>query len=194
MRQPLEDGVVTISRATVSLSYPARFMLIAAMNPCPCGYATDPNNECTCNPPMIQRYMSRISGPLLDRIDIHVEVPAVPFTELADKEVGEKSERIRSRCQDAREIQLERFSKTSGMFTNAQMESNELREFCGLDKQSSILLKTAMEKLGLSARAYDRILKVSRTIADLAGEKEIKSEHLAEAIQYRSLDRQLWLG
>ena len=194
MRQPLEDGVVTISRATVSLSYPARFMLIAAMNPCPCGYATDPNNECTCNPPMIQRYMSRISGPLLDRIDIHVEVPAVPFTELADKEAGEKSDRIRSRCQDAREIQLERFNKTSGMFTNAQMESNELRKFCGLDKQSSLLLKTAMEKLGLSARAYDRILKVSRTIADLVGEKEIKSEHLSEAIQYRSLDRQLWLG
>ncbi len=119
MRQPLEDGVVTISRATVSLSYPARFMLIAAMNPCPCGYATDPNNECTCNPPMIQRYMSRISGPLLDRIDIHVEVPAVPFTELADKDAGEKSDKICSRCQDAREIQLERFNKISGMFTNA---------------------------------------------------------------------------
>jgi len=194
MRQPLEDGVVTISRATVSLSYPARFMLIAAMNPCPCGYATDPNNECTCNPQMIQRYMSRISGPLLDRIDIHIEVPAVPFTELSEKVSGEKSDKIRMRCQDAREIQLERFDKTTGMFTNAQMESNELRDFCRLDEQSSILLKTAMEKLGLSARAYDRILKVSRTIADLAGEKEIKSEHLSEAIQYRSLDRQLWLG
>ena len=194
MRQPLEDGVVTISRATVSLSYPARFMLIAAMNPCPCGYATDPNNECTCNPQMIQRYMSRISGPLLDRIDIHIEVPAVPFTELAEKVSGEKSDKIRSRCQNAREIQLKRFIKTAGMFTNAQMESNELREFCRLDKQSSLLLKTAMEKLGLSARAYDRILKVSRTIADLGEEKEIKSEHLSEAIQYRSLDRQLWLG
>jgi len=193
MRQPLEDGVVTISRATVSLSYPARFMLIAAMNPCPCGYATDPQNECTCNPPMIQRYMSRISGPLLDRIDIHVEVPAVPFVELTDKAPGEKSEKIRNRTQLARQNQLDRFKKISGMFTNAQMESDELREFCQLDQQSSTLLKTAMEKLGLSARAYDRILKVSRTIADLAGQKEINSEYIAEAIQYRSLDRQLWL-
>jgi magnesium chelatase family protein len=137
---------------------------------------------------------SRVLSSSILGIDAYiVEVPAVPFTELADKEAGEKSDRIRLRCQNAREIQLERFSKISGMFTNAQMESNELRKFCGFDKQSSMLLKTAMEKLGLSARAYDRILKVSRTIADLAGEKAIKSEHLSEAIQYRSLDRQLWL-
>ena len=194
MRQPLEDGVVTISRATVSLSYPARFMLIAAMNPCPCGYATDPNNECTCNPPMIQRYMSRISGPLLDRIDIHIEVPAVPFSELSDKQPGEQSSLIRTRCQNARSIQINRFNNMSGVYTNAQMETNELQRFCKLNKSSSELLKTAMDKLGLSARAYDRILKVSRTIADLAGENEIKSEHISEAIQYRSLDRQLWLG
>ena len=194
MRQPLEDGVVTISRATVSLSYPARFMLIAAMNPCPCGYATDPNNECTCNPQMIQRYMSRISGPLMDRIDIHIEVPAVSFSELSQKDAGEISERIRSRCQKARSVQINRFKSISGIFTNAQMESNDLQEFCKLNQNSSELLKTAMDKLGLSARAYDRILKVSRTIADLQGEKDISSEHVSEAIQYRSLDRQLWLG
>lgn len=194
MRQPLEDSVVTISRASVSLSYPARFMLIAAMNPCPCGYATDPSNECTCNSAMIQRYMSRISGPLLDRIDIHIEVPAVPFSELAEKEAGEKSERVRSRCQKARKVQIYRFRDQKGLYTNSQMESNELRDYCKLDNSSTKLLKTAMDKLGLSARAYDRILKVSRTIADLAGEQNIKSEHISEAIQYRSLDRQLWLG
>ena len=193
MRQPLENGEVTIARAAVSLSYPSRFMLVAAMNPCPCGYATDPQNECTCNPQMIQKYMSRISGPLMDRIDIHIEVPAVPFEQLAGKEDGEVSEKIRGRVQSTRKVQLHRFSKTPGMFSNAQMETGDLNTYCKLDKEAGGLLKQAMEKLGLSARAYDRILKVSRTIADLEGEKNIQSQHVSEAIQYRSLDRQLWL-
>ncbi|NOZ04485.1 MAG: YifB family Mg chelatase-like AAA ATPase [FCB group bacterium] len=194
MRQPLEDGVVTISRATVSLTYPSRFMLITAMNPCPCGYRTDPNNECTCNPQMIQRYMARISGPLMDRIDIHIEVPAVQFSELAEKKPGEKSETIKSRIQAARQIQLQRFENSPGMFANAQMQPNELKTYCRLNAPATELLKTAMDKLGLSARAYDRVLKVSRTIADLDGATDIQSHHVSEAIQYRSLDRQLWLG
>lgn len=193
MRQPLEDCMVTISRAAISLSYPARFMLIAAMNPCPCGYATDPNNECTCTPQMIQKYMGRISGPLMDRIDIQIEVPAVLFTELADKEKGEVSEIVRQRVQFARKIQLDRYNLKDGIFANSQMESNDLRKYCKLESKSANLLKTAMEKLGLSARAYDRILKVSRTIADLDEQKQIQSNHISEAIQYRSLDRKLWL-
>jgi magnesium chelatase family protein len=194
MRQPLEDGKVTISRATVSLTYPSRFMLVAAMNPCPCGYATDPRNDCTCTAPMIQKYMSRISGPLLDRIDIHIEVPAVPFTLLAEKAPGEPSHVIRERVQRTRDRQLMRFKDEAGLFANSQMESNHLRKYCTLDTTAADLLKKAMERLGLSARAYDRILKVSRTIADLEDASEITSEHIAEAIQYRSLDRQLWLG
>ncbi|MFH1852801.1 MAG: YifB family Mg chelatase-like AAA ATPase [Candidatus Neomarinimicrobiota bacterium] len=194
LRQPLESGEVTIARATMSLSYPARFMLVAAMNPCPCGYATDANNECTCTPQLIQRYMSRISGPLLDRIDIHIEVPAVPFSELAEQEPGESSSRIKQRVQQARQRQLQRFSVTTGRFANAQMETKDLQEYCQIDSQGHNLLKSAMDKLGLSARAYDRILKVSRTIADLEGVERIQPQHLSEAIQYRSLDRQLWLG
>jgi magnesium chelatase family protein len=194
MRQPLEDSVVTIARAALTLTYPAQFMLVAAMNPCPCGYATDPTNECTCSAQMIQRYMSRISGPLLDRIDIHIEVPAVSFQELADKEEGEPSIDIQGRVQKAREVQLSRFKKSGNLFANAQMESQDLKTHCGLDSESSELLRTAMDKLGLSARAYDRILKVSRTIADLDRKIKIDSGHISEAIQYRSLDRQLWLG
>lgn len=193
MRQPLENGEVTIARATISLSYPSRFMLIAAMNPCPCGYSTDPQNECTCSPQIIQKYMSRISGPLMDRIDIHIEVPAVPFTHLAAKEDGEKSELIRKRVQKTRQVQLDRFASSPGIYSNAQMETSDLNQYCKLDQEASSLLKQAMEKLGLSARAYDRILKVSRTIADLESAKHILPEHLSEAIQYRSLDRQLWL-
>ncbi len=193
MRQPLEDGVVTIARAAVSLSYPSRFMLVAAMNPCPCGYATDSHNECSCTSQMIQKYMSRISGPLLDRIDIHVEVPAVPFTELAEREPGEPSAAVKKRVQGAREVQLNRYEE-SHIFANAQMESNDLKQFCKLSKEGAALLKTAMDKLGLSARAYDRILKVSRTIADLQASSDIEIDHISEAIQYRSLDRQLWLG
>ncbi|MBL7013427.1 MAG: YifB family Mg chelatase-like AAA ATPase [Candidatus Marinimicrobia bacterium] len=194
LRQPLESGDVTIARAAMSLNYPARFMLVASMNPCPCGFATDPNNDCTCNAQMIQKYMSRISGPLMDRIDIHIDVPAVHFSELSKKEDGEPSVDIRARVQDAREIQLERFNNLNDLFANAQMETKQLKDYCQLDKESSTLLKTAMEKLGLSARAYDRILKVSRTIADLSEEESITATHISEAIQYRSLDRQLWLG
>ena len=194
LRQPLESGEVTIARASMSLCYPARFMLMAAMNPCPCGYNTDPNNECSCTSQMIQRYMSRISGPLLDRIDIHIEVPAVPFTDLAEKEPGEPSEAIKHRVQAARVVQLRRFSQQEQMFANSQMETQDLHKYCQLDRTSTELLKSAMEKLGLSARAYDRILKVSRTIADLENAAKIEPQHLSEAIQYRSLDRQMWLG
>jgi magnesium chelatase family protein len=194
MRQPLEDGVVTIARAALSLTYPAQFMLVAAMNPCPCGYATDSNNDCACSSQMIQKYMSRISGPLMDRIDIHIEVPAVPFHQLSEKADGESSESIQLRVQEAREVQLSRFKKSDNLFANAQMESRDLKIHCGLDRESGELLKTAMDKLGLSARAYDRILKVSRTIADLDKKEKIDSGHISEAIQYRSLDRQLWLG
>ncbi|MBT4684633.1 MAG: YifB family Mg chelatase-like AAA ATPase [Candidatus Marinimicrobia bacterium] len=194
LRQPLESGDVTIARAAMSLNYPARFMLVASMNPCPCGFATDPNNDCTCNSQMIQKYMSRISGPLMDRIDIHIDVPAVQFSELSEKEPGESSDNIRGRVQEAREIQIERFKDVNDLYANAQMETKQLKDYCQLDKKSNILLKTAMEKLGLSARAYDRILKVSRTIADMSGEKSITSIQISEAIQYRSLDRQLWLG
>jgi magnesium chelatase family protein len=193
MRQPLENGEVTISRAAVSVTYPSNFQLMAATNPCPCGYATDPNNECTCTPQMIQKYMSRISGPLLDRIDLHVEVPAVPYTDLTEKPKGERSDKIRKRVEKTRDVQLERFSSIPEKYCNAHMGTSDIQKYCRIDKSGSKLLKTAMEKLGLSARAYDRILKVSRTIADLEGEENILPQHLSEAIQYRSLDRQLWL-
>jgi len=193
MRQPLEDGEVTISRAKSTLSYPAIFMLIAAMNPCPCGYATDPNNHCSCTPSQIQRYISKISGPLLDRIDIHIEVPAVDFKELSSKKPGEKSKYIRARVEKARQIQQKRFKNEKGLYANAHMDNRLIKKYCKIDDSGSKLLNTALEKLGLSARAYNKILKVSRTIADLAGETKIKNEHLSEAIQYRSLDRQLWI-
>ncbi|MFQ6607918.1 MAG: YifB family Mg chelatase-like AAA ATPase [Fidelibacterota bacterium] len=193
MRQPLENGEVTISRAAVSVTYPANFQLLAATNPCPCGYSTDPNNECSCTPPMIQKYMSRISGPLLDRIDLHVEVPAVPYTDLADKPKGEPSDDVRKRVERAREVQLRRFKSHSNKYCNAHMGTRDIRKYCRIDENGRKLLKTAMEKLGLSARAYDRILKVSQTIADIEGVDGILPQHLSEAIQYRSLDRQLWL-
>ncbi len=189
MRQPLEDGKVTISRAALSLTYPAQFMLAAAMNPCPCGYATDPNHECSCTPQQIQKYLSRISGPLLDRIDIHIEVPTVNYSELSSNATGEASETIRQRVESARAIQLKRFAGKKNIFCNARMESKDIRQFCKIDESGEALLKTAITKLGLSARAYDRILKVSRTIADLENSSEIKPQYISEAIQYRSLDR-----
>ncbi|UCH11673.1 MAG: YifB family Mg chelatase-like AAA ATPase [Fidelibacterota bacterium] len=194
LRQPIEAGYVTISRAKVSVTYPASIMLVAAMNPCPCGFATDPRHECSCTPPAIQRYMSRISGPLMDRIDIHVEVPAVKVEELARKQDGERSEAIRERVEAARERQRRRFEGNPEIFANAHMGSKALRHYCPLPAEGEDLLTTAINRLGLSARAYDRIIKVARTIADIAGSDGIQTPHLAEAIQYRSLDRQLWLG
>ncbi|RMF69555.1 MAG: ATP-binding protein [Calditrichaeota bacterium] len=190
LRQPLEDGKVTISRAMLSLTYPAEFMLVAAMNPCPCGFSTDPNNECSCTPPQIQRYLARISGPLLDRIDIHVEVPAVRYKEISSDKTGEPSAAIRERVMAARAIQHERFRNHKHLFCNARMESKEIRTYCRIDEQGHELLRMAITRLGLSARAYDRILKVSRTIADLEQAEQIRPEFVSEAIQYRSLDRQ----
>ncbi|HQI50426.1 MAG TPA: YifB family Mg chelatase-like AAA ATPase, partial [bacterium] len=189
MRQPLEDGKVSISRALVSLSYPAEFMLAAAMNPCPCGFYSDPNHVCGCSGQQIKNYLGRISGPLLDRIDIHIEVPAVKYRELTGSNTGERSLEIRKRVERAREIQIRRFRQHPRLFCNARMDSRELHQFCPIDAAGENLLKTAIHKLGLSARAYDRILKVSRTIADLAASETIRPEHLSEAIQYRSLDR-----
>jgi len=194
MRQPMEERKVTISRAKVALDFPASFMLIASMNPCPCGYFNHPERECTCGPGVVQKYLSRISGPLLDRIDLHVEVTPVAFSELSSTQQYEKSEHIRERVIKAREIQAERYKSQEGIYANAQMSSKTLKEICVISTAGSNLLKVAMEKLNLSARAYDRILKVSRTIADLAGSEDIKPEFLAEAIQYRSLDREGWGG
>jgi len=188
MRQPMEDGKVSISRAALSLTYPANFMLVAAMNPCPCGYFSDPVHECTCTVPMIQRYRAKISGPLLDRIDIHVEVPAVKYDELSDRRDGESSQSIRERVVRARKIQLERYKGTS-IFCNADMTEKHLKKFCAIEGSSNELMKRAIEKLGLSARAYSRVLKVARTIADLEQSDVIEAQHISEAIQYRSLDR-----
>lgn len=192
LRQPLEDSRVTVSRSKLSLEFPANFMLAAAMNPCPCGYFTDPNKECTCTPPSIQKYMAKISGPLLDRIDIHIEVPAVKYKELSTESSAEKSDTIRERVIKAREIQINRFKDVKHIFNNADMGSKEVRKYCKLDSSGEELLKMAMTKLGLSARAYDRILKVSRTIADIDNSENILPQHISEAIQYRSLDRELW--
>jgi magnesium chelatase family protein len=192
MRQPMEERKVTISRAKAALDFPASFMLIASMNPCPCGFFNHPEKECTCGPGIVQRYLSRISGPLLDRIDLHVEVTPVAFSELSSTQQYEKSKSIRERVIKARDIQGERYKNNEGVYANAQMSSKQLKEICIISTAGQNLLKVAMEKLNLSARAYDRILKVSRTIADLAASEDIKPEHLAEAIQYRSLDREGW--
>jgi magnesium chelatase family protein len=189
MRQPLEDGKVTISRSMLSLTYPAVVMLAAAMNPCPCGFHGDPNHDCSCSPQITQRYLARVSGPLMDRIDIHVEVPAVKFKDLTSERVSECSDNIRARVVRARAIQLERFAGNKQLFCNARMESRDIRDYCRIDAQSRELLKMAITRLGLSARAYDRILKVSRTIADIEGSENIKAEFVSEAIQHRSLDR-----
>ena len=194
MRQPLEERRVTISRARLTVEYPSSFMLIASMNPCPCGYYNHPEKDCVCPPGVVQKYLSKISGPLLDRIDLHVEVTPVNFTELSSDRLAEKSELIRERVIRARDIQEARFSTESGLHSNAQMSTKMVRDLCKISTAGQTLLKKAMEKLGLSARAYDRILKVSRTIADLAGSEDIQLEHLAEAIHYRSLDRENWAG
>jgi magnesium chelatase family protein len=194
MRQPMEERKVTISRARIALDFPASFMLIASMNPCPCGYFNHPEKECSCPPGMVQKYLNKVSGPLLDRIDLHVEVTPVAFDELSMVHAAEKSESIRSRVIKAREIQAERFSIRGAVYANAQMSSKMLKEICFIDENSKKMLKSAMEKLNLSARAYDRIIKVSRTIADLDNSNNIKTEHLAEAIHYRSLDREHWGG
>jgi magnesium chelatase family protein len=192
MRQPLEDSKVTISRSKMSVDYPANFMLVCAMNPCPCGNYGSSTQECTCTPIQIQKYVGKISGPLLDRIDIHVEVPTVKYTELSSKRIGESSGIIRQRVVNASAVQAQRFTGQKGLFCNADMESKEIKEYCQIDQTGAELLKTAMNRLGLSARAYDRILKVSRTIADLSGCSDIRTEHLSEAIQYRSLDRSFY--
>jgi magnesium chelatase family protein len=192
LRQPIEDRTVTISRARFSVEYPASFMLVAAMNPCPCGYYNHPDQDCVCGPGIVQKYLNKISGPLLDRIDIHVEVVPVPFRELVDAKPSEMSKEVRKRVVKARDIQEERYKENKGVHCNAQMSSKLLRQICKIDEAGHTLLKNAMEKLSLSARAYDRILKVSRTIADLDGSTEINNEHLAEAIHYRSLDRENW--
>jgi len=194
MRQPLEERKVTISRAKSTVNYPASFMLVASMNPCPCGFYNHPEKECICAPGVVQKYLSKISGPLLDRIDLHVEVTPVNFNELSSERLSEKSQVIRERVTRAREIQIQRFEEKAEVFCNAQMSPNMVRNICQINEAGQILLKQAMEKLGLSARAYDRILKVSRTIADLAQSDEIQLEHLAEAIHYRSLDREGWAG
>jgi magnesium chelatase family protein len=192
MRQPLEERRITISRSRMSVDYPSSFMLIASMNPCPCGYYNHPEKECVCPAGMVQKYLSKVSGPLLDRIDLHVEVTPVNFNELISAQDSEKSEQVRERVIKARELQTTRFKEHNSIHSNAHMGSKAVREICQIDSAGETLLKTAMDRLGLSARAYDRILKVSRTIADLEGSTEITIEHLAEAIHYRSLDRENW--
>ena len=192
MRQPLEDRVVTISRAKFTVDYPASFMLVTSMNPCPCGYYNHPEKNCVCSPGVVQKYLNKISGPLLDRIDIHLEIVPVPFEKLTEIEESEKSATIRERVIQARDIQTERFKDNPNIHSNAQMGSKQIRTYCQIDAAGQELLKTAMNKLGLSARAYDRILKVSRTIADLDKKENIEATHLGEAINFRSLDRDGW--
>ena len=189
LRQPLEDGIVTLSRAATSLTYPARLMLAAAMNPCPCGYSGDPTHNCRCDPIAVERYLGRVSGPLLDRIDIHLAVPAVPCAELAGEPSEEPSAAVRARVEEARQRQQARFREQPGLFANAHMASRDIRRYCRLSEPVESLLRTAITRLGLSARAYHRVLKLARTIADLAGAGEIGVPHISEAIQYRSLDR-----
>ena len=192
LRQPMEDREITISRAKMSVRFPANFMLVAAMNPCPCGYYNHPDRECVCKPGEVQKYLNKISGPLMDRIDLHVEVLPVPYNELSDTRRGEPSEEVRKRVVRARKIQEERYKDYPEIHSNAQMTTSLLQKYCVLDSRGQEALRNAMNRLGLSARAYDRILKVARTIADLDGSECIQSGHLAEAINYRSLDRDNW--
>jgi magnesium chelatase family protein len=188
LRQPLEDGHIRVSRAARSITFPARFMLVAAMNPCPCGFYTDPQRACRCTPNAIAKYIGKISGPLLDRIDIHIEMPALKFQELTQVQDAETSESIGSRVKIARKIQRERFLK-EGILTNAEMNHRQVKKFCGINDAAKALLGAAMKDLGLSARGFDKVLRVSRTIADLAGSLEILQEHVSESLQYRNLDR-----
>lgn len=194
MRQPLEDRKICISRAKFAIEYPASFMLVSSMNPCPCGYYNHPDRECVCSTMQVQKYLSRISGPLLDRIDIHIEIVPVPFEKLAELQDAESSEKVRERVIKARQIQELRFRDIDGVYCNAQMSSKQMRSFAATNKESAELLKNAMQRLNLSARAYDRIIKVSRTIADLDNEEDIQAHHIAEAINYRNLDREGWAG
>jgi magnesium chelatase family protein len=194
MRQPLEERRVTISRAKVSIEFPANFMLIASMNPCPCGYYNHPEKECVCGPGVVQKYLNKVSGPLLDRIDLHVEVTPVTFDQMTETRKAESSADIQPRVDKARQVQATRFQEYPEVHSNAMMPPQMVKDICEISEAGRMLLKTAMERLGLSARAYDRILKVARTIADLAGTEEIQIQHLAEAIQYRSLDREGWAG
>ena len=192
LRQPLEDGVVTISRALASTTFPAEFMLIVALNPCPCGFRNDPRRECQCSVPQVERYMSKISGPLLDRIDIHIEVPAVPFKELSDSTEGTSSHAMRDQVESARQAQQRRFMGSADTRRNAQMSSRQIRQYCRLDRESLNLLKSSVNEMGLSARAHDKVLRVARTIADLSQSDAIRLDHIQEAINYRMLDRQMW--
>ena len=191
LRQPLEDRVVTISRALTSTTFPCEFMMVAALNPCPCGYRNDPRRDCHCTPPQIEKYMGKISGPLLDRIDIHVEVPAADFNELSSTKLGTSSEQIREEVMNARKAQFERFQDTSVMY-NAQMSSKQIRQFCPLDKNCIEILRSAVNEMGLSARAHDKVLRLARTIADLEAAPEIRDYHLHEATNFRMLDRDVW--
>lgn len=191
LRQPLEDGIVTISRALNSSTFPADFMLIAAFNPCPCGFRNDPRRDCHCTIPAIERYMSKLSGPLLDRIDLHIEVPAVPFKELSSEDAGTSSAEMRDQVVSARQLQFDRFQDGTHL-QNAQMTTRQIRQHCKLDASCMSLLKSAVNEMGLSARAHDKILRVARTIADLEAAENIQSHHIHEAINYRMLDRQLW--
>jgi magnesium chelatase family protein len=192
MRQPLEDRIVSIARAKFSVEYPASFMLVASMNPCPCGYYNHPEKECVCGQSVVQKYLNRISGPLLDRIDLHVEVTPVSFGELSAKQTCESSASIRQRVIKTRTVQTKRFNDSEGIYCNAQMRSKEIKLHCELNEAGNSLLRNAMDRLGLSARAYDRILKVGRTIADMEDSRNIEAHHIAEAIQFRSLDRENW--
>lgn len=194
LRQPMEEGRITISRAQSTVTYPARFMLIASMNPCPCGHLNDPNRECVCTPAQVQRYLGKISGPLMDRIDLHVEVAPVNFEEMNAAREGDSSSQVRRRVIKAREHQAQRFQETKDIYCNAQMDARCVQEHCEIDEAGTNLLRTATDRLGLSARGYTRILKVARTVADLGRSSQIRPEHVSEAIQYRSLDRDWWNG
>ena len=192
LRQPLEDRHISISRARYAVEYPAGFMLVASMNPCPCGYYNHPTKQCTCAPGVVEKYLGRISGPLLDRIDIQIEIRPVPFEKLSSLQSGESSAAIRARVVAARQIQAQRYQNEGGVFCNAQMKNRLITKWCVLDEEGAKVLRQAMTKYDMSARAYDRILKVSRTIADLAGSDDIKADHVREAIRYRNLDRASW--